>query len=155
MTNLAATDCRRATALVVHYGTENRDGVNALLQETAEDERVTEMLLSLLGLFDNVIPQLHTQLGMTCLSDVLLQLANDQTAPPDLNRAARLIAHYGNNNVDAINTVLTEACEANAVSTLIIAVLNLYSTVAPAVYTRLGLTALQRSILDFAAREEN
>lgn len=153
MTNLVATDCRRATALVVHYGNRNHDGTNAVLKEASDDERVTEMILSILGLFNSVIPQLHTDLGMACLSDTVLTLAKD-AADTDCRRASRLVAHYGNDNVDGINTVLAEACDDNAVTPLILGLLHLYYTVTPVVFTPVGMSALQQSVLDFAAREE-
>lgn len=154
MTNHAATDCRRASALVVHYGTEQHDGVNEVLKESTESGRATEFIIAVLQLFQNVVPQLVTELGMACLSDTILRLAKDEDADPDCRRAAQLIAHHGNANVSGINTVLSHACEADRVTPLILAVLHLYSITVPAVFTALGLSALQRSVLDFAALED-
>ncbi|OBB71215.1 hypothetical protein A5759_23295 [Mycobacterium sp. 852014-52144_SCH5372336] len=154
MTNPIAGDCRRASSLVVHYGTQNQEGVNTVLREAVELGRATELITATLDLFQHVVPQLVTTLGIACISDTVTRLSEDEDADPDCNRAARLITHHANKNVKCINIVLTEACEADRVTPLILATLELYSVICPMIFTHLGLTALQQSVLDFAVREE-
>ena len=152
--NPAAGDCRRATAVVVHYGTNSSDGISEVFKESVEIGRVTELILALLDLFQNVVPQLLTDLGMACISDALIDLANDETADPRALRASRLIIGHSHDDVDQINTVFAQAKEANQITELILDVLHMYNTVAPCVFTPLGVSALQRSVMNFAAQED-
>jgi hypothetical protein len=153
MTNLYAGDCRRAAALVVHYGTQNMPGVNEVLKEAVDVDRVSETVLGVLNLFEQVIPQLVTPLGIACMSDVVARLAEDEEADPDCSRAARIVTHHADKSVDGINIVMGEACDSDRVTPLILGVLHLYSTICPQIFTRLGLAALQQSVLDFAVQE--
>ncbi|RIT84232.1 hypothetical protein D2E82_03240 [Mycobacteroides abscessus] len=153
MTDPLAGDCRRATALVVHYSARNIDGCNEVLKEAVESDRVVRLIAALCDLFQVIVPALITQLGMACMSEMVLDMANTTDGDPDIRRAARLIAHHGNSNVDGVNSVLEDAAEADRVTELVLALLNLYETILPALYAPTGLRALQQTVLDFAAQE--
>ena len=153
MTNPAAGDNRRATALVVHYGNDNLDGVNAILREAVEVDRVSLLIANVVDLHDQIVPILLTEDGIACLSQMMYSLAEDQDADPDFRRAARLIIAHAQRDLDTINTVLAEAAAADHVTGLVLAVLGTYRSYLPLLYSQLGLRVLQRSALDWAARE--
>lgn len=70
-----AGDRRRAAAAVVHYAKHNLDGINAVLQEAAEADRITPMFLALLDVYDQMVPELRTDLGMSFLSSHIMRMA--------------------------------------------------------------------------------
>jgi hypothetical protein len=153
VTNPLAGDCRRASALVLNYGRRDHAGVNAILQESAEADRVTDLILATLTLFQSVVPILITDYGMHAMGQVILGLAQDRDGDDNVRRAAALVAHDGNSNVQGINAILQEASETTGISELILNVMHLYATILPSLFTPLGLDTLQRNVLDLAAKE--
>lgn len=153
MTNPLAADCRRASALVLNYGRRDHAGVNAILQESAEVDRVTDLIVATLSLFQSVVPVFVTEYGMHAMGQVVLGLANDHEGDGDVRRAAALVAHDANANVQGLNAVLAEASETTGISALILNVMHLYSTILPSLFTPLGLATLHQNVLDLAAKE--
>lgn len=149
---LQAADCRRATALVCHYGRRNADGVNEIFHETVEANRVSELLMATASLYSYITPVLVTQLGMRCLSETVMNIAKEG-ANESGRRAAKLIIAHSAADVDAINAVLKDAKEANAITDLFMSMMNIYAMLVPALTTNLGLTALQSAILEIAVLE--
>lgn len=153
MTNrLTTADCRRATALACHWGRANVDGVNELFNEAVEKKRISELLIALLGLYAYIVPVLVTKLGMGCLSETVVNIAG-HGKDDSSRRAARLVIAHSGHDVDAINTVLREARDADAITDLFLSLMGLYSMLVPALNTNAGLTALQAAVLDIAALE--
>jgi hypothetical protein len=152
--NPHAADCRRATALVVHYGAQNLEGVDAVLKEAVTVNRVMPLITSVLDLHESVVPLLLTQDGLACLTQMIYTLADDEDGDQDCRRAARLVIRHDRRDAPGINAVLKEAAEADRVTELVVGLLSLYSTLVPMLYSQLGLQVLQRSILDWAARED-
>lgn len=148
-----AADCRRATALVCHYAVRDVDGCNEVFAEATEASRVTQMIVALLDQFQNIVPALVTKLGMVCLSEHVLIMTEDADGDPDVRAAAGLIAHHANDNTEAYIAVLSDADEDDRVTELVLAVLNLYETLLPALYAPTGLQALQQTVVDFAVQE--
>lgn len=70
-----AGDLRRAAALTVHYGRSNDDGVKAVFAETAEAQRVMQLILAMLQMNDEIVPLLYTPDGLAILSRHVLRLA--------------------------------------------------------------------------------
>jgi hypothetical protein len=70
-----AGDRRRAAAAVVHYAQHNLDGINEVLREAAEIDRVTPLILALLDVYDQMVPELRTDLGMSFLSSHIMRVA--------------------------------------------------------------------------------
>lgn len=68
-------DRRRAAAVVVHYGNSDFDGVNAILREVAETDRVSPFILALLDLYSALVPELRTELGMSLMAAHVMRLA--------------------------------------------------------------------------------
>lgn len=72
---LQPADHRRAAALVVHFGHGDSGGMAAVFRETNECQRLTELMLGVLSLYDAVVPELRTDLGMQLMSAHVLRLA--------------------------------------------------------------------------------
>jgi hypothetical protein len=70
-----AADYRRAAALIAHYGRNDNPGIGEIMAETAETGRPLPLILALLAVFNEVIPEMRTPLGMNLLSDYVLRLA--------------------------------------------------------------------------------
>lgn len=73
--HLAAADARRAAALIVHYGRGDVDGLNAVFEESRQAGRGVALIVSLLGLYEQLIPELRTELAQSFLSHHLMRLA--------------------------------------------------------------------------------
>ncbi|UUO03630.1 hypothetical protein M4D79_12110 [Mycolicibacterium novocastrense] len=155
MTNLNAGDYRRSCALVYHYSHRDAEGCNAVLTEAVDARRVTALIVTVCDVFQHIVPTLVTPLGMACMSELVIDIANTTDGDPDVRRAAQLIAHQANDNRAAINAVLIEADEDDRINELVNAILNLYETLLPALYSPTGLHALQRTIIDYAAQEDD
>lgn len=154
MTNPIAGDQRRATALTVWYGHTDLDGVNTVLQEAAEIDRVRQLVLGILDLHAHVVPILLTGDGLACLTQMIYSATEDQDGDPDCARAARLIVAHSERDTTAYKAVLQDAAEADRVADTIVGILGVFRAFVPLLYSELGLAVLQRSILDWAARED-
>jgi hypothetical protein len=154
MTNPLAGDHRRATALVCHFGRNNTPGMNAILEEAVTENRVSPLIVAVLALHEQVIPLLLTKDGLACLTGAIYTLVDDPNHSDDTRRAARLVTADSEQNLDAINAVLQEAAAANRVTQLVVAILSMFSTLVAILYSEVGLRTLERSILDWAARED-
>jgi hypothetical protein len=155
MTNPLAADCRRATALAVHYGNQDVDGVNSVLVEAIELDRAAELIVAVLELHAQVIPILLSGDGLACLTQMIHSLSQGRDGDdPDCARAARLIVAHSEHNFDAYDAVLLEAGDAEGITKTFMAILATFRAFVPLLYSELGLTVLQRSILDWAARED-
>ena len=154
MTNPHAGDCRRATALVVHYGSNDLGGVTEILKEAVTVNRVTPLITSVLDLHESVVPLLLTCDGLACLTQMIYSLAENEDTDQDCRRAARLIICHDQRDAPGINAVLTDAATADRVTELVVGLLSLNSSLVPLLYSPLGLQVLQRSILNWAAQED-
>lgn len=72
---ITAADHRRAAALIVHHGRGDNDGLNAIIGETATERRPTELLIAVVDLYQQIVPAVHTELGIQFLSSHLHRLA--------------------------------------------------------------------------------
>lgn len=70
-----AGDYRRAAAAVAHYGQDNFAGINEVMREASEAGRGAQLLVAVLGLYDTIVPELHTPLGMDLLSSYVYRMA--------------------------------------------------------------------------------
>ena len=151
--NPHAGDCRRACSILVHHSQNDLDGVNALLQEAADTGRVTELVFAILDAYQGITPVLLTAIGMACLSQTVHGFASPDNPDDDSRRASALIIAHARDDIDAINKVIVEVKQANRVSPWIVAILNVYRTLVPAIATPLGVESLSRSVLNLAAKE--
>lgn len=155
MTNPTAGDQRRATALAVHYGHDRLDGVNAIIAEASEAERIVPLIAAILNMHHLVVPILLTRDGLACLTKMIYTLAEGEDVHEDCARAARLVVAHSEQDLDATHAVLADTAEADRASELILGLLTLFSSTIPILYSEVGLHVLERSILDWAAREDN
>lgn len=155
MTETNAADNRRATTLAVHYGRQDQAGVDAVLAEALQADRITPLITAVLDLHAGIVPTLHTPDGQTLLAQMLHDLAADRDGDPDCARAARLIVAHSEGNADGCTTVLREAADADRVAETIVGVLAVFRAYVPVLYGELGLSVLQRNIIGWAAREED
>ena len=116
MTNPHAGDCRRATALVCHYGNSDLGGVNEILKEAVAVNRVTPLITSVLDLYESMGPLLHTRDGLACLTPMIYSLAEKEDGDQDCRRAALLVIRHDRRDAPGINAVLKEAAEADPVT---------------------------------------
>ena len=72
-------DCRRAARLIICHNERDTDGINTVLNEAADAERVSELLVGLLSLFSNFLPILYSQLGLEVLQRIILDWAARET----------------------------------------------------------------------------
>ena len=72
---LIRDDCRRAAAIVVHHARADLEGINAILQEADECDRVTQLFLAVLDLYQTLLPELRTEVAMKLLSAWVSRLA--------------------------------------------------------------------------------
>jgi hypothetical protein len=75
MITLQPADHRRAAALIVHFGQGDTEGMAAIFREVNEDARLTELMLAVLSLYNEMVPEVRTQLGMSLLSSYVMRLA--------------------------------------------------------------------------------
>ena len=152
MTNHEAGDGRRATSLVVHFGHTYLEGINAILAEAVETNRVTPLFVAVLDLHAGIIPILITEDGLACVSHMVYTLTKDDDT--DTARAAQLITARDQQDADAFNALMRQAADTSRVTELLLAVLTVFRTVVPQLYSKLGLEVLQQSVLNWAARED-
>ncbi len=72
---LIRDDCRRAAAIVVHHARSDVEGINAILREAAEADRVTPLFVAVLDLYQTLLPELRTEPAMKLLSVWVTRIA--------------------------------------------------------------------------------
>ncbi len=80
MIEVTAADFRRACALVVHHRNRNTDGCNAVLAEVNDTDRIAELIFAVLDLYEKLIPILHTEIGVSVLNQLILDMAAREEA---------------------------------------------------------------------------
>ena len=91
MIEVKAADIRRAAALIVHYGHQDDAGMDAILQEANEPNRIAELILATIRVYETLIPLLHTEAGLALLRRTITDMAvreehdaqNDNDDPED------------------------------------------------------------------------
>lgn len=77
------------------------------------------------------------------------------TNAADCRRAVVLHCHYSKSNLEGLNAVFEETVEANRVSDLLIALLDLYSYIIPVLTSPLGVKCLSETVYKYANNEPN
>lgn len=78
---VTAADNRRAAALVAHHGRGDAQGLSAILAEVNDCHRPTELVLAVLDLYQQLVPAIHTPLGLQFLSSYLHKVAGLEETP--------------------------------------------------------------------------
>lgn len=71
-------DYRRAAALIQHHGTGSLAGMNAVVEEANEEDRATQLLYAVLSIYQEIVPELRTDLGMSLMSSYIYKLAGSE-----------------------------------------------------------------------------
>lgn len=78
---ITAADNRRAAAIVAHHGRGDMVGISAILCEVNDEHRPTELILAVLDLYQELVPAIHTPLGIQFLSSYLHKVAGLEETP--------------------------------------------------------------------------
>ncbi len=72
---LYPADYRRAAALIVHFQHGDTEGVAAVLGETSEDGRPVSLILAVLQVYAELVPELRSELGISLMTSSILRMA--------------------------------------------------------------------------------
>lgn len=97
-------DYRRATALIRHHAIGDQAGITAILKESTAEDRGTQLLQALLGVFAIIQPLLRTEPARTAIRECIDITADDHDQPDWVRAAAAAIAAHA----DEDNTRLAE-----------------------------------------------
>lgn len=75
-----AGDRRRACAALVHYLNDSFDGVQAVMEDAKDADRVGPWVLMILDVFESVLPELRTPLGQQLLHRHITRMAGMEEA---------------------------------------------------------------------------
>lgn len=154
-----AADARRASAITIHHRRGNRDGIKAILDETGEANRVTELLLSILGIHGNALTELRSETSLKYIEGFIREmgeLAEDtdpNTLGGDVNRVARLLDAHARQDIPELNRALQDAFAERRTVQLTIALLDIYELVLPELTSTAGIKWLERCITEFGTEE--
>ncbi len=154
-----AADARRASAITIHHRQQNRDGLVALVLETCEAGRPTELLLALLAIHRTAILQLRSDVGLQFVGRYVKQLAagagqlDDNDKAADIARSARLLDAHAREDVEAISATVRAAVDAGRPTELVIRLLDLYEVLLPELSSEPGINWLRGCVSLFAAEE--
>lgn len=71
---------RRATALLIHFGEADIDGITAVLEECENGEDVTLLIVALLTLIEHLNPATYSPAGIAVCRAVVADLARQEHA---------------------------------------------------------------------------
>lgn len=71
----AAGDYRRAAAMIVHHARRDQPGQNAVVTEALQADRLGNLLQAVLHLYEQMLPELRSPLGLQLLSSKVVELA--------------------------------------------------------------------------------
>ena len=77
---ITLADTRRAAVLISHFGQSNGDGVQAIMDEAIAESRALPLLFAVLALYDEIVPELRSELGMKLMSSTIMKLAVRESA---------------------------------------------------------------------------
>jgi hypothetical protein len=72
---ITEADMRRAGALITHFGQGSDEGVNAILEEAVKAGRCLSLLLAVLAVYNELVPELRSEMGMQLMGSAVLKLA--------------------------------------------------------------------------------
>jgi hypothetical protein len=147
-------DYRRATALIRHHAVGDQEGITAILVEGEAEDRGTQLLVALLGIFAFIQPLLRTDTARTAMRQCIDLTADADDQPYWVRAAASAIAAYADDDKqrlgDAIDSVLAEGRGAGV---LFQGVSDIWFNLMPELRAPAGLHALTRWATGLAAVE--
>jgi hypothetical protein len=138
----AASDARRALAMIGHHARLDPAGIRAVLDEAIGAGRATELLIAIVDVYDAIVPIFRTEEAMACLSQCV-EMVHDH-GPVDWRRAAAVIMARSTDDTDRFNEAIVEANDDGRTGELVLAMLNAYALLLPELGTALGLEALSK-----------
>lgn len=77
---LTHDDIQRAAAITLHFGRDDHEGVQDVLQAAAEEKRTIHLALALVDLQHQIVPAIYTDLGMQFMSNYVMNIvkSNEQ-----------------------------------------------------------------------------
>lgn len=76
--DIDAADARRALAAITHNLDGNGEGLATILREANTEGRRIELVLALLNVFDHLLPELRTPLGIELVKQQLMYAATEE-----------------------------------------------------------------------------
>lgn len=149
-----ASDYRRATALIRHHAIGDQAGITAILDEATTEDRGTQLLVALLGVFSFITPLLRTEPARTAIRECIDLTADADDQPQWVRAAASAIAAHADDDKqrlgDAIDEVLDEG---RGGGPLFQGISDIYFHLMPELRAPAGLHALARWTAGLAAAE--
>ncbi|MDW5613237.1 hypothetical protein [Mycolicibacterium sp. D5.8-2] len=133
-------DWRRAGALLKHRLARDVDGCNAILEETIQVARLSNLIVALIGTLDAVADQLLTPLGLDGLNEWLEAWTRtdfDPTRPTEWTRAAALTVACHAKDTSEMHRVIEEGDDDN-VTPVVLSIIDAYAAACPALATHTG-----------------
>jgi hypothetical protein len=152
----AHRDQRLAAALVIHHRSGNPAGLREIVRETAETERGSELLMSILDLHRIYIAETRNNVGVNYLDVYVQDLGAIQPVDPpdvDLQRATRILDCHGRDDWGGINQVIGAARAENRCTQTLLALLDLYAVALPELSSTAGKKWLDNCVAALHAEE--
>lgn len=152
-----AGDERRSLALIQHHCAADIDGLNAVLAEAVNTRRVGQLIVGVLDALEQLTPlligdpdvlieQISAVAGGSFESPTVAVDLTDE----DARRGARLILAHQRRDGAEVDRILFER---DSITSVLVAVLSLYSLLVPALNTHTATNMLQRASLHAAQLE--
>ena len=155
-----AGDERRALALIQHHHACDYDGLNTVLREAVDTGRVGQLVVTLLDVYEQLLPLLFAKPGRDAINEQLSDLASGAVPAPatvaidltadDLRRAARLVLAHAGRDGSAVDEILFEQ---PSITPLIVGVMSLMSVLVPVLNSRTAIDLLREAALRAAGLE--
>jgi hypothetical protein len=153
----APRDIRLAAALIIHHRSGDAAGLHEIVGMTAESDRASALLLSLLDLHRLFIVQTRTATGVnyvaTIVWDIIDDPLTDDPVTVDAHRAAQIIDAHGRGSFDDINAVLAEVRAENRGTQTLLGLLNIYRIALPELSSSAGRAWLDCCVTTALAEE--
>lgn len=133
-------DWRRAGALLKHRIARDVDGCNAILEETLQVDRLSNLIVALIGTLDAVVDQLLTPLGLDGLDEWLEAWTGtdfDPSRPSEWTRAAALTVACHAKDTTEMDRIIREGTDDN-VTPVVLSLIDVFAAACPALATHTG-----------------
>ncbi|SBS76507.1 hypothetical protein MHPYR_320085 [uncultured Mycobacterium sp.] len=133
--------------------------IKAILDETGEANRVTELFLAILGIHSNALLELRSETGLKYIEGFvkeigeLAEATDPQTLGGDVNRVSRLLDAHARHDIPELNRALRDAFAHRRTVELTIGLLDIFELVLPELTSTAGIRWLEVCITQFGTEE--